>query len=46
MGPLTETYADIQQRVYRRKIDSPKTDNSYRQAALSEGVLVEIGRGA
>jgi integrase len=41
-GRLAETYADIQQRVYRRKIDTPKTDNSYRQAALSEGLLADI----
>ena len=39
---LTATYADIQQRVYRVKIDTPKTDNSYRLAALSEGLLAEI----
>ena len=41
-GRLTATHADIRQRVYRRKIDTPKTDNSTRQAALSEGVLAEI----
>ena len=41
-GRLTATYADIRQRVYRRKIDTPKTDNSTRQAALSEGLLAEI----
>jgi integrase len=41
-GRLTATHADIRQRVYRRKIDTPKTDNSNRQAALSEGVLAEI----
>jgi integrase len=41
-GRLTATHADIQQRIYRRKIDTPKTDNSTRQAALSEGLLVEI----
>jgi len=41
-GRLTTTHADIQQRVYRRKIDTPKTDNSTRQAALSEGLLGEI----
>jgi integrase len=41
-GRLTATYADIRQRVYRRKIDTPKTDNSYRKAALSAGVLAEI----
>lgn len=39
---LTATYADIQQRVYRRQIDTPKTDNSIRRAALSEGLLTEI----
>jgi integrase len=37
-GRLTATHADIRQRVYRRKIDTPKTDNSTRQAALSEGL--------
>jgi integrase len=41
-GRLTATHADIQQRVYRRKIDTPKTENSFRQAALSEGLLREI----
>jgi integrase len=41
-GRLAATHADIRQRVYRRKIDTPKTDNSYRQAALSEGLLAEI----
>jgi integrase len=41
-GRLTATYADIRQRVYRRKIDTPKTDNSIRQAALSEGLLAAI----
>jgi integrase len=41
-GRLNATYADIRQRVYRRKIDTPKTDNSTRQAALSEGLLAEI----
>jgi len=41
-GRLTATHADIRQRVYRRKIDTPKTDNSTRQAALSAGLLGEI----
>jgi integrase len=41
-GRLTATYADIRQRVYRRKIDTPKTDNSFRKAALSEGLLRDI----
>jgi integrase len=41
-GRMATTYADIQQRVYRRKLDTPKTDNSYRKAALSEGLLRDI----
>jgi integrase len=41
-GRLTATHADIRQRVYRRIIDTPKTDNSIRKAALSEGLLDEI----
>ena len=41
-GRLTATHADIRQRVYRQKIDTPKTDNSNRKAALSEGLLAEI----
>jgi integrase len=41
-GRLTATHADIRQRVYRRKIDTPKSVNSYRLAALSEGLLLEI----
>jgi integrase len=41
-GRLTATYADIRQRVYRGMVDTPKTENSYRQAALSEGLLAEI----
>jgi integrase len=41
-GRLTATHADIRQRVYRRKIDTPKTDHSMRQAALSAGLLADI----
>ncbi len=41
-GRLKATHAEIQQRIYRRKIDTPKTDTSIRQAALSEGLLAEI----
>ena len=41
-GRLTATHADIRQRVYRRKIDTPKSDNSTREAALSQGLLTEI----
>jgi integrase len=41
-GRLTATYADIRQRVYRNVIDTPKTDQSVRHAALPEGLLREI----
>lgn len=41
-GRLTATYADIRQRVYRGAIDTPKTNQSVRQAALPEGLLREI----
>ncbi|HEX4231155.1 MAG TPA: tyrosine-type recombinase/integrase [Bryobacteraceae bacterium] len=41
-GRLTAPYVEIRRRVYRGTIDTPKTDNSYRRAALSEGLLSEI----
>jgi integrase len=41
---LTATYADIRQRVYRNVIDTPKTDQSLRKAALSKGLLLEVER--
>jgi integrase len=41
-GHLTATHADIRQRLYRGRIDSPKTNNSLRKAALAEGVLADI----
>jgi integrase len=41
-GRLTATYADIRQRVYRGAIDTPKTDQSVRKAALPEGLLRDI----
>jgi integrase len=41
-GRLTATYVDIRQRVYRGAIDTPKTDQSIRKAALPEGLLGEI----
>jgi len=43
-GQLTATYADIRQRVYRGTLDTPKTDQSIRKAALSSGLLGEIER--
>jgi integrase len=41
-GQMTATYANIRQRVYKGMIDTPKTENSMRKAALSEGLLHEI----
>jgi integrase len=41
-GRMAATYADIRQRVYRGTIDTPKTDQSVRQAALPEGLLRDI----
>jgi integrase len=41
-GEMTSTYANIRQRVYRGVIDTPKTEQSFRKAALSEGLLREI----
>jgi integrase len=39
---LTATYADIRQRVYRGLVDTPKTDQSFRKAALSTGLLADV----
>ena len=41
-GRLSVTHADIRQRVYRGKIDTPKSDRSFRKAALAAGVLGDI----
>ena len=41
-GHLATTHVEIQQGVYRGKIDSPKTNNSYRKAALAAGLLEDI----
>jgi len=35
-------YIDVRQRVYRGKIDSPKTKQSVRKAAVSEGVMAAL----
>lgn len=35
-------HAAISQRVYRGLVDSPKTENSFRKAALAEGLVAEI----
>lgn len=41
---LEPPYADIQQRVYRGDIDSPKSPRSIRKAALGESLLSEVGQ--
>jgi integrase len=41
-GRINATYAEIRQRVYRGLVDTPKTNQSFRKAALSEGVLAEV----
>ena len=39
---LEAQYADIQQRIYRGDIDSPKSSHSVRWAALSDGLLAAV----
>lgn len=39
---VSGTHVDIRQRVYRGEIDTPKTSNSKRKAALSAGLMAEI----
>jgi integrase len=39
---LEAEYADVQQRVYRGKIDTPKTTHSVRWAALSDGLIASV----
>ena len=41
-GRLSDTHAEIVQRVYRGDIDTPKTYQSVRKAALSTGLAAEI----
>jgi len=41
-GRLSDTHAEIVQRVYRGDIDTPKTNQSVRKAALSAGLAAEI----
>ena len=41
-GRLTAKYAEIRQRVYRGAIDTPKTDQSLRKAALSDELLADV----
>lgn len=39
---VTDASAEITQRVYRNKIDTPKTYQSIRKAALTEGLLADL----
>jgi integrase len=39
---LGADYADVQRRLYRGIIDTPKTEQSYRKAALADGLIAEI----
>ncbi len=41
-GRVGSDFADIRQRVYRGYVDSPKTRQSTREAALSEGLLAGL----
>lgn len=41
-GHINETHVEIRQRIYRGVIDSPKSSNSARKAALAAGLLDEI----
>lgn len=41
-GSLTGTSAEISRRLYRGKLDSPKTQRSKREAAFSDGLLEAI----
>jgi integrase len=39
---INATYAEIRQRVYRGLVDTPKTNQSFRKAALAEGVRLDL----
>jgi len=41
-GQMSGTYAEIKQRVYRGLVDTPKTNQSYRKAALGAKLLQDI----
>jgi hypothetical protein len=41
-GEMASTYVNIRRRVHRGVIDSPRTEQSFRKAALSEGLLHEM----
>jgi integrase len=39
---ISQNHVDVRQRVYRGHVDSPKTSNSVRKAALAAGLVTEI----
>jgi integrase len=41
-GRLAETSAEVTQRVYRNKIDTPKTHHSVRKAAITDDIWLEL----
>jgi integrase len=41
-GRIVDAAAEVTQRVYRNRVDTPKTHNSIRHAALAEGVAADI----
>jgi integrase len=41
-GRVAEAAAEVTQRVYRGKIDTPKTHHSVREAALTDGLLTDL----
>jgi integrase len=41
-GRVATTHADIRQRIYRGLVDTPKTHYSERQAALTDGLAVDL----
>lgn len=43
-GRTNATYAEVRQRVYRGLVDTPKTNQSFRKAALAVGVRADLER--
>lgn len=41
-GRVGDTFAEVTQRVYRNKVDTPKTDHSIRQAALATSLIRDL----
>lgn len=41
-GQVSETYAEVRQGVYRGVVDTPKTEQSWRKAAIANGLLLDF----